>query len=117
MTDILTRRHALRLAASTAALPLLATGAVAAAHATPTTHTVSIVNMAFSPATLSIKAGDTVIFRNDDRVPHDATASNGAFATPRLEPGQAAQLTFPGAARYDYICSIHPSMTGSITVA
>ena len=117
MSNTTSRRAALRLMASAAALPLLATAARAAAHATPTTHTVSITNMAFSPATLSIKAGDTVIFRNDDRMPHDATAANGAFSTPRLEPGQAAQLTFPGAARYDYICSIHPSMTGSITVA
>ena len=116
MSSLTTRRAALRLMASSAALPLLATGALAAAHATPTTHTVTITGMAFSPANLSIKAGDTVIFRNDDRAPHDATASNGAFATPRLEPGQAAQLTFPQAARYDYICSIHPSMTGSISV-
>ncbi|MBS1301624.1 cupredoxin family copper-binding protein [Loktanella sp. SALINAS62] len=110
------RRAALRLMASSAAMPLLATTAYAAAHAQPTTHTVTIMNMAFSPANLTIKAGDTVIFKNEDRTPHDATANNGAFKTPRLSTGQSAQLTFPAAATYGYICSIHPRMTGSITV-
>ncbi|SEQ69401.1 Plastocyanin [Loktanella sp. DSM 29012] len=116
MSNTMTRRRALRIMASSAAVPLMATTAYAAAHAQPTTHTVTIQNMAFNPANLTIKAGDTVIFRNEDRAPHDATANNGAFKTPRLNAGQSSQLTFPGAATYSYICSVHPRMTGSITV-
>ena len=112
MTD-LTRRAALRLAASAAALPLLAVSAHAAANAAA--HTVVISNFTFSPAALQINAGDSVTFVNQDSAPHTATMQ-GAFDTGTLQQGQSATLTFPGAAQYNYICSIHPKMAGAITV-
>ena len=108
-----TRRNVLRLAASAAALPLLATVARAASHAE--SHAVQISNFAFSPANLTIKSGDTVVFTNMDSAPHTATAE-GAFDTGRLNQGQQASLTFPAPGSYSYICAFHPRMTGTITV-
>lgn len=113
----LNRRAVLRLAAASAALPLLATTARAASHAAHETHTVTISNFAFAPANLQIKAGDTVIFVNEDSAPHTATADNGGFDTGNLARGQQASLTFPAAGTFTYFCAIHPRMKGSITIS
>lgn len=78
-------------------------------------HTVTIKGMKFSPASLSIAAGDTVTFVNQDSAPHTATAK-GSFDTGRLNKGQSAKLTFNGAGSFAYICTIHPSMKGTIAV-
>lgn len=110
----LTRRAALRLTALTAALPLAGTAARAASHAA--VHTVRISDFAFVPASITITPGDQVIFVNDDSAPHTATAQ-GLFDTGRLGQGQQASLTFGSAGTYNYICSFHPNMKGTITVA
>ena len=110
-----TRREALRIGLSAAvALPALAAQAIADGHAT--THTVTISNFAFSPANLTIKAGDTVMFTNEDSAPHTATADNGGFDTGNLSRGQSASLTFNAAGTFSYFCAIHPRMKGSITI-
>lgn len=107
-----TRRQMIKTTfAGAAALPLLVTAARAA------THQVSIQNFAFSPANLTISAGDTVVFTNNDSAPHTATADNGSFDTGRLSGGASAQLTFGSPGSYSYICSFHPNMKGTITVS
>ena len=82
-----------------------------------TVHTVTIKGFAFEPETLTISAGDQVVFTNEDSAPHTATADNGAFDTGTLSRGQSATLTFGGAGTFTYFCAIHPSMKGSLTVA
>ena len=77
---------------------------------------VVIQNMAFDPATLSVAAGATVTFVNQDAMTHTVTSDEGAFDV-QLSAGQSAQMTFPGAATYAYHCEIHPSMRGTLTVA
>ncbi len=110
----LSRRAALTLALTAAAVPLAATIAHADGHAT--THQVTIKNFSFEPANLTINAGDTVVFTNEDGAPHTATANNGSFDTGNLRRGQNASLTFSAAGTYAYFCEIHPNMKGSITV-
>lgn len=107
----ITRRQMLRRAAgSVAALPLLATAARAA------THQVAIQSFSFVPASITIAAGDTVVFTNRDGAPHTATADSGAFDTGRLGRDASAQLTFSTPGTYDYFCSLHRNMRGTITV-
>jgi len=109
------RRNFLKKAlVGAAALPVLATAARADGHAT--THQVSIEGFAFVPANLTINAGDTVVFTNADSAPHTATDANGAFDTGRLNRGASAQLTFNSAGSFNYICSLHPNMRGTITI-
>jgi len=115
MPDLSRRSFISRAALGAAALPFLALEARAAAHST--THQVAIRGMAFVPAALSIAAGDTVVFTNEDNAPHTATSDSGVFDTPRLSRGQTAQLTFPGAGTFAYHCAVHPNMKGTITVA
>lgn len=106
----ISRRTVLKLSLATPAV-LLATTARAA------THQVSIVNMSFQPANLTIAAGDTVVFANQDNAPHTATDDAGAFDTGRLTNGQSAQLTFPAAGQFAYHCDIHRRMKATITVS
>lgn len=77
-------------------------------------HNVTIQGMKFSPASISVKAGDTITFTNKDSAPHNATADDGSFATPRLGKGESAKVTVPAGA-HDYICTIHPMMKGKVT--
>ena len=106
-----TRRTLLKHAVLGAAtLPFLA----ARAHAA--THTVTIQNFAFSPAELTVAAGDTVVFVNADGAPHTATADSGAWDTGRLDNGASAEVTFPAAGAHPYFCAIHTHMRGTIIV-
>ncbi len=95
-----------------------ALGAVTLAQpARAATHTVNIQGHSFSPANLTISAGDTVTFINKDGAPHTATADNGSFDTGRLGRNDSASLTFNSSGTTSYFCAIHPSMKGSITVS
>ena len=115
MTKSITRRTALRLGASLAALPLAAKMASADGHAA--SHTVEIRDFSFSPENLTIGAGDSVTFVNMDSAPHTATADNGGFDTGTLSKGQKTTLKFPSKGKFSYFCAIHPNMKGSITIA
>lgn len=80
------------------------------------THQVQIVDFAFTPATLTISAGDTVTWTNGDQVVHTATSTSGAFDSGDLAPGASFSLTFTTPGTYDYLCTPHPTMTGKIVV-
>ncbi len=113
MTNI-SRRAALRLAASAAALPFAATLARADGHAT--NHTVVIRNFAFEPANITIKAGDTITWVNEDGAQHSAWDLNNQFDTGLLSKGQSAALTFASAGTFSYRCRPHGNMRGTITI-
>jgi amicyanin len=102
---------------------LLLAGALALAAATfaiatvrGATHAVAIADFAFAPATLTIAAGDTVTWTNEDAMIHTATSVNGAFDSGDLEEGESYSLTFTTPGTYDYLCTPHPTMTGRIVV-
>jgi plastocyanin len=85
--------------------------------------TVSIVSgaarlttTAFAPNPLTVAVGSTVTWVNNDSTTHDATADNHAFATGSISPGSSASVTLSTAGRVTYACTIHPGMTGVITV-
>ncbi len=105
-----------RLFGALAASALIGAGCAALAAGHATTHTVEIRGMAFAPAQLTIKAGDTVVFVNRDRAPHTATGRGGTFDSGRLRRGDQAALTFTSAGTYDYFCEVHPRMTAQIVV-
>lgn len=77
-------------------------------------HTVRIKAMKFQPANLSVAAGDTVTFINDDNAPHTATAKDGSFNTPRLGKGSSAKIKISKSGAFDYFCAVHPRMKGKI---
>ena len=64
---------------------------------------------------LTVAAGDTVTFTNEDSAPHTATAGDGSFDTGRLNKGASATVTIAGAGNHAYKCNFHASMKGTIS--
>lgn len=83
---------------------------------TVATNAVTIQNMAFSPASLTVKAGDTITWTNQDSVGHSATADDNSFDTGVLSNGQSGTVIFSKAGTFTYHCKVHPSMTATIIV-
>ncbi|MDD1689671.1 MAG: cupredoxin family copper-binding protein [Methanoregula sp.] len=82
-------------------------------------NTIAIKNFAFDPASLTVKAGTTVTWTNQDSVPHiiaSDTGSPAAFSSSSLSTGASYSFTFTQAGTYAYHCTIHPSMKGTIIV-
>ncbi len=79
-------------------------------------NSVQIANSTFSPATLTVKVGDTVTWTNQDSMGHSATADDNSFDTGVLDQGKSGTVTFSKAGTYTYHCKIHSSMHGTITV-
>ena len=81
----------------------------------PKTHQVEIRAMQFVPATLTVNAGDTVVWTNRDVVPHTVTAA-GAFDSQSIAGGQAWLHVVTGTGELTYGCTFHPTMTAKLTV-
>lgn len=75
---------------------------------------INIEDDAFQPETVVIKKGSTVIWKNLDEIAH-AVASND-FSSNVLATGSNFKWTFNTEGTFDYLCSIHPYMTGKIMV-
>lgn len=95
---------------------LVATLVVAPA-ASAATKTVSIKRSSFSPATVSITAGDTIRWKNDDTRDHQVVSTTGTFASPVLRPGRTYFFKFEVAGTYKYRDALVPSSTGTVKVA
>lgn len=77
---------------------------------------VVIDGFAFAPATLTVPAGTTVTWINRDEEPHTVAASDGSFHSPGMGTGAVFTHTFSAAGTFDYVCSIHPMMRGTVVV-
>ena len=75
---------------------------------------VIIESFAFDPSDLTIKAGDTVTWKQIDGVIH--TVKIDAVESDNLSNGDTFNFTFDDAGTYEYICGIHPYMHGKIIV-
>jgi plastocyanin len=79
---------------------------------------VTIVAKDFSLTSVTAKPGEEVYVDNQGDAAHTVTADEGAFDTGNVAGGDSAELTAPtDPGEYAYHCSIHPSMTGTLTVA
>jgi plastocyanin len=77
--------------------------------------TITIADFTFDAPT-TVAVGDTVEVVNEDTVGHTWTAAGGEFDSGTLATGATFDHTFEEAGEFDYFCSIHPDMTGTITV-
>jgi plastocyanin len=99
------------LLAAALAAATLAPGAARAEDAT-----VGIDNFTFAPASLTVKASTTVTWRNEDDIPHTVTSSARLFKSKALDTDDSFSFTFKDAGSYEYFCSLHPHMKGTIVV-
>ena len=91
---------------------MLAGGRLARAH-DGTVH-VAIENLAFQPADIEVKAGETIEWTNRDRFAHTATVKDGWEVL--IPPGAVARHVATAGDTVDYYCRFHPNMKGRITV-
>ncbi len=72
----------------------------------------------FTPTTITVVLGvnNTVVWSNDDSVPHTVTANEGTFSSGNMNPGDTFSWTFSTIGNYSYHCSYHPWMKGTIIV-
>ncbi len=83
----------------------------------PMRYRVRTANFAFSPATLTIKEGDTVTWTNNDNAPHTITSdSDSEIDSSPFENGQTFSHTFSQAGTYKYHCAVHTGMRGEVVV-
>ncbi|MBE1493731.1 plastocyanin [Amycolatopsis lexingtonensis] len=90
----------------------------APATAVAATQQVMMQGYAYSPASLTVRVGDTVTWTQHDDAPHDVVTTSApvAFRSPRLSAGQSWSYTFRQPGTYAYYCSVHPDMRASVTV-
>ena len=81
----------------------------------PATHTVTIDASQFSPATLTVRSGDTIVWVNKDILAHTATSTGGGFDSNVIEAGKSWKLVVKKKGSFPYTCSFHP-MNGHIIV-
>ena len=79
-------------------------------------NTINIVNFTFTPGTLTVKAGTTVTWTNNDSTTHHVASDTGVFDSGNLSPNTTFSYTFNNAGTFPYHCTIHTYMTGTIIV-
>jgi len=83
---------------------------------------VSMQGIQFDPADVTVKTGGTVTWTNDESVPHDVTKEDGpgpdfSSGDPgAMMQGDTYEQDFPTAGEISYVCTVHPNMTGTVTV-
>jgi plastocyanin len=78
---------------------------------------VTLQNIKFNPAEVTIKVGNSVTWTNDDSVGHDVNGDGFSSGDPGgLQGGDTFQHTFDTAGSFDYVCQVHPGMKGTVVV-
>jgi plastocyanin len=95
---------------------LAAAVAFPAASARAAEMEVKIDNFTFAPQRITVKAGTTVTWTNDDDIPHTVASSTKTFKSSALDTKDKFSFTFTTPGAYEYFCSLHPHMTGAIVV-
>ena len=98
------------LAAAVAAL------LIGGADAAPVVHTVTIDGFEFHPPEVTVGKGDVVVWVNKDPVPHTATAKGAALDSCSIAASGSFRFTATREGRFDYVCTLHPTMKGVLVV-
>lgn len=77
---------------------------------------VKIDNFTFEPQKLTIKAGTTVTWKNEDDIPHTVTSTTRTFKSKALDTDDSFSFTFTTPGTFEYFCSLHPHMTATVVV-
>ena len=96
---------------------LLALAAPSPALAAGEGGTVAVANFAFTPATLTVAEGGSVVWTNNDSIPHTSTSADKLWNSGPIQPGANFKMTFSKAGTYTYACQIHPFMQAKVVVA
>jgi len=108
------------LALAAFALALCAAFAIPAifvSAATPATAVdLNIAKFAFAPKDITVAPGTKVVWTNHDETPHTVTSKDKSFASKGLDTDDKFEHTFDSEGDFNYICTVHPFMTGVVHV-
>jgi len=106
---------------TSAAAPATSPAAGASTTTTATgpvaTNTITADDFAFAPSSITVKTGTAVTWKNADNVAHAISDDGGGFNGSAIAAGASFTHTYTGAGTFPFHCSIHPSMTGTVTVS
>jgi plastocyanin len=91
-------------------------GSAVAQDKKPAETAVKIDNFVFSPNPLTVPAGSTIRWTNQDDIPHNVVSDDKTFKSKVLDTDETFTYTFTKPGTYTYFCSIHPKMTGKVVV-
>ena len=77
---------------------------------------VAIAGLQFTPATVTVHVGDTVVWTNNDDRDHSVVAADKSFKSANIKSGQKFEFTFTKPGAFVYGCSYHPRMKGTVVV-
>ena len=77
-------------------------------------NTVTMQNMSFSVTSLTVKAGTTVTWTNNDNTTHTVTADDNSFNSGDITAGHSYTRTFSVAGTFPYHCIYHSMMKATI---
>ena len=109
-------RNLLAAAVFGMAAALLITAIALPVYAQSAAGNVGIDNFTFNPQRLTVKAGTTVRWTNKDDIPHAVAAAGKLFKSKALDTDDSYAFTFTTPGNYEYFCSLHPHMTGTVVV-
>jgi plastocyanin len=111
-------RHARNTAAVRAAavVCVLCLGALQSGLAASAAHTVVMEGIAFTPNVLTVAKGDSIVWVNKDAFPHTATAQDKSFDSKEIAAGKTWRFTARKAGTFPYVCTLHPTMKGTLIV-
>lgn len=78
------------------------------------TTTIAMRNMCITPGVVRVDLGDTVEVINEDSVLHNLYGLDWFHGD--LAPGERTKRTFDEAGTFTFACTLHPGMTGAVTV-
>jgi plastocyanin len=111
---ILARYRSMLVAAGVILMYAVHVGALHAATTDPTK--IVVKNFMFTPMSLTVKAGSTVTWENMDEEPHTVVSNTGLFHSGALDTNESFSFKFDKPGTYQFACSIHPRMVGTIIV-
>jgi plastocyanin len=114
LTAFATRGAATKSAVMAPSMNMGAPGSSPAVDVAP--NSVDITNFSFAPAVLTLTTGTTVTWTNRDSIAHTVTDEADGISSPVLNQGDTFTYRFTKPGTYNYICTIHPEMHGTIVV-
>ena len=110
------RRRSLLFALAALVLALAAGFFVAASVQAADDHQVVIKSFAYGPKEITVPVGTAVTWLNKDNEVHTVVSKNGKFRSSALDTDDSFTFTFTEPGTYAFFCSLHPQMTGIVTV-
>ncbi len=96
--------------------PVAIAATLIASAAQADTVTVNIKNFMFMPMTVTIPAGSTITWVNQDEIPHSVVEKGKSFRSPALDTNDHFSRVFDTPGTYEYFCGLHPNMVAKVIV-